>query len=245
MLGFINSFESFGSVDGPGIRFVVFMQGCDMRCLYCHNPETWVANTGQALSASEVIKKALRYRPYWGNNGGITVSGGEALLQIEFLTELFHEAKKYNINTCIDTSASCFTHTEPFFSQFSELMNLTDHVLLDVKHIDNDEHKKLTGRHNSNILDCAKFLSEINKPVWIRHVLVPGITDNDKYICQLRDFLSTLNNIVKIEVLPYHTLGIAKYQKLNIDYKLRDTLPPTQDRLNNANRILSEVPLCE
>lgn len=239
--GFVHSVESFGSVDGPGIRFLIFLQGCPMRCQFCHNPDSWKTGIGEERTADELLDQAERFRTYWGDNGGITVSGGEALLQIDFLLELFEKAKQRGIGTCLDTSAQLFTRKSPFFEKFERLMELTDTVLLDIKHIDDEEHRKLTRHSNANILDCARYLSEIDKPVWIRHVLIPGITDKDEYLVKLRDFLSTLHNIERIEVLPYHTLGVYKYEKLGIDYPLKGVQPPAAERVTNANDILQQA----
>lgn len=239
--GFVHSVESFGSVDGPGIRFLIFLQGCPMRCQFCHNPDSWKTGIGEERTADELLDQAERFRAYWGDNGGITVSGGEALLQIDFLLELFEKAKQRGIGTCLDTSAQLFTRKSPFFEKFERLMELTDTVLLDIKHIDDEEHRKLTRHSNANILDCARYLSEIDKPVWIRHVLIPGITDKDEYLVRLRDFLSTIHNIERIEVLPYHTLGVYKYEKLGIDYPLKDVQPPEAERVANANDILQQA----
>lgn len=239
--GFVHSVESFGSVDGPGIRFLIFLQGCPMRCQFCHNPDSWKTGIGEERTADELLDQAERFRAYWGDNGGITVSGGEALLQIDFLLELFEKAKQRGIGICLDTSAQLFTRKSPFFEKFERLMELTDTVLLDIKHIDDEEHRKLTRHSNANILDCARYLSEIDKPVWIRHVLIPGITDKDEYLVRLRDFLSTLQNIERIEVLPYHTLGVYKYEKLGIDYPLKDVQPPAAERVANANDILQQA----
>lgn len=239
--GFVHSVESFGSVDGPGIRFLIFLQGCPMRCQFCHNPDSWKTGIGEERTADELLDQAERFRAYWGDNGGITVSGGEALLQIDFLLELFEKAKQRGIGTCLDTSAQLFTRKSPFFEKFERLMELTDTVLLDIKHIDDEEHRKLTRHSNANILDCARYLSEIDKPVWIRHVLIPGVTDKDEYLVRLRDFLSTLHNIERIEVLPYHTLGVYKYEKLGIDYPLKDVQPPAAERVANANDILQQA----
>lgn len=239
--GFVHSVESFGSVDGPGIRFLIFLQGCPMRCQFCHNPDSWKTGIGEERTADELLDQAERFRAYWGDNGGITVSGGEALLQIDFLLELFEKANQRGIGTCLDTSAQLFTRKSPFFEKFERLMELTDTVLLDIKHIDDEEHRKLTCHSNANILDCARYLSEIDKPVWIRHVLIPGITDKDEYLVRLRDFLSTLHNIERIEVLPYHTLGVYKYEKLGIDYPLKDVQPPEAERVANANDILQQA----
>ncbi|MCR4999209.1 MAG: pyruvate formate lyase-activating protein [Lachnospiraceae bacterium] len=238
--GYIHSTESFGSVDGPGVRFLIFLKGCDMRCKYCHNPDTWEKNCGEEMTADELLEKALRYKSYWRKEGGITVSGGEALLQIDFLIELFEKAKERGINTCLDTCAQPFTREGEFFEKFERLMKSTDLVLLDIKHIDSAEHKELTGHGNENILDCARYLDEIGKPVWIRHVLVPGITDNDDYLKQTRAFIDTLSNVQKVEVLPYHTLGTFKYEEMGIPYRLEGVEPPSAERIANAKEILTK-----
>lgn len=236
----VHSVESFGSVDGPGIRFVIFLKGCAMRCQYCHNPDTWDRAGGNLRSVDDVLSQALRYRSYWGEKGGITVSGGEALLQIQPLTELFHKAKDLGINTCLDTSAQPFSRKDGRFSAFEALMKYTDLVLLDIKHIDNDAHKRLTGWENENILDCARYLSDIHKPVWIRHVLVPGINDDDESLHRLRSFIDTLSNVERVEVLPYHDLGVYKWEQLGIPYKLTDVKPPTEESVLYARKILTE-----
>ena len=236
----VHSVESFGSVDGPGIRFVIFLKGCAMRCQYCHNPDTWDRAGGNLRSVDDVLSQALRYRSYWGEKGGITVSGGEALLQIQPLTELFHKAKDLGINTCLDTSAQPFSRKDGRFSAFEALMKYTDLVLLDIKHIDNDAHKQLTGWENENILDCARYLSDIHKPVWIRHVLVPGINDDDESLHRLRSFIDTLSNVERVEVLPYHDLGVYKWEQLDIPYKLTDVKPPTEESVLHARKILTE-----
>lgn len=232
--GRIHSTESFGAADGPGVRFIIFLQGCRMRCRFCHNPDTWKIDSGEEHSADELIKKALRYKTYWRQDGGITVSGGEPLLQIDFLIDLLKKAKAEGINTVIDTAGNPFTREEPFFSKFNELMKYTDLLLLDIKEINPERHKDLTGFDNSNILDMAKYLSDINKPVWIRHVLVPGCSDFDEDLDKLGDFISTLKNVQKVEVLPYHTLGKFKWENLGIPYTLEDTDPPTPERIKNA-----------
>ena len=307
MKGYIHSTESFGSVDGPGVRFVIFVSGCPMRCQFCHNPDTWNMTDGELRSTDELIRSALRYRSYWKDGGGITVSGGEPLMQIDFLTELFRKAKEQGIHTTIDTSGALFTREEPFFGKFNELMKYTDlllvdikHIddeqhriltgrsnknildmaeylseigkpvwirtidtsgalftreepffgkfnelmkytdllLVDIKHIDDEQHRILTGRSNKNILDMAEYLSEIGKPVWIRHVLVPERNDTDEYLEKLYNFIKTLNNVQKVEVLPYHTLGEYKWKELGYDYPLAGIEPPTEERIRNANEIL-------
>ncbi len=235
----VHSVESFGSVDGPGIRFVIFLKGCAMRCRYCHNPDTWDRAGGILRSVDDVLSQALRYQSYWGEKGGITVSGGEALLQLRPLTELFRKAKSLGVNTCLDTSAQPFCRKGDSFSAFKELMRYTDLVLLDIKHIDSDAHRRLTGWRNENILDCARYLSDIQKPVWIRHVSVPGINDDDESLRRLRTFLDTLGNVDRVEVLPYHTLGVYKWDQLGIPYTLAEVSPPDEESLIHVRRILT------
>ena len=236
----VHSIESFGSVDGPGIRFVIFLKGCTMRCQYCHNPDTWSRTGGTLRSVDDILAQAQRYQSYWGEKGGITVSGGEALLQIYSLTELFRKAKALGINTCLDTSAQPFSRESSNFSAFEELMKYTDLVLLDIKHIDSEAHKQLTGWRNENILDCARYLSDIEKPVWIRHVLIPGINDDDKWLYRLRAFIDTLSNVERVEVLPYHALGVYKWEQLGIPYPLKDIKSPTNESLLHTQKILTE-----
>ena len=236
MIGHIHSTESFGAADGPGVRFIVFMQGCHMRCRYCHNPDTWKMDGGDEVTADEILKRALRFKPYWGKDGGITISGGDPLLQIDFVIELFKKAKELGINTCIDTAGNPFTKEEPFFSKFEELMKYTDLLLLDLKEINPTRHKDLTGFDNSNIIEMAKYLSEINKPVWIRHVLVPEHSDFDEDLDALGDFIDTLSNVDRVEILPYHTLGKFKWENLGIPYTLESISPPSAERIENAKQ---------
>lgn len=207
-----------------------------MRCRYCHNPDTWKMDGGDEVTADEILKRALRFKPYWGKDGGITISGGEPLLQIEFVIELFKKAKELGINTCIDTAGNPFTKEEPFFSKFEELMKYTDLLLLDLKEINPARHKDLTGFDNSNIIEMAKYLSEINKPVWIRHVLVPEHSDFDEDLDALGDFIDTLSNVDRVEILPYHTLGKFKWENLGIPYTLENISPPSAERIENAKQ---------
>jgi pyruvate formate lyase activating enzyme len=239
---FVHSIESFGSVDGPGVRFVIFLRGCHMRCRYCHNPDTWrpAAAGDEATTVSQLLDQAERYRAYWGQTGGITVSGGEALLQIDGLIALFEEAHRRGISTCLDTAAQPFSRHEPFFGKFLRLMKSTDTVLLDIKHIDSDAHRRLTGHGNENILDCARCLSDLGVPVWIRHVLVPGITDDEEALRRLRAFIDTLKNVERVEVLPYHMLGIYKWAELGLNYTLSDVPTPTQEQIARAEKILRD-----
>ena len=240
-MALVHSTESFGSVDGPGVRFIVFLQGCPLRCQFCHNPDTWKMteeNGAVWKSADALLNQALRYRPYWKNGGGITVSGGEPLLQIDFMLEFFKKAKEKGIHTTIDTAGGPFTREEPFFSKFNELMEYTDLLLVDIKEINNERHQLLTGRSNENILDMARYLSEIDKPIWIRHVLVPERSDYDEDLIELDHFISTLSNVYRVEILPYHTLGVFKWEELNIPYQLEGIKPPVKERVENAKRLL-------
>ncbi|MEF9920666.1 MAG: pyruvate formate-lyase-activating protein [Erysipelotrichaceae bacterium] len=239
MLANIHSFESFGTVDGPGVRFVIFMQGCPMRCAYCHNPDTWDFDKGHPYCLEDVLKEINKYKNYIFKDGGVTISGGEPLLQIDFVICLFKELKKLGYHTCLDTSGILYDETNKILvDKFAELIKVCDLFLLDMKHINNQEHLKLTKQSNVNILKFAAYLSDHHKPIWIRHVLVPGITSNPLYLKELRAFLDTLDSIEKIEVLPYHTMGITKYDKLGIVYPLRGVSEPSKKEIEEANTIL-------
>lgn len=208
-----------------------------MRCKYCHNPDTWEFG-GDTFSAAEVLQKALKYKSYWGGKGGITVSGGEPMLQMQFVTELFTEAKKKGVNTCLDTSGVAFNPDDT--AETDKLLDVTDLVMLDIKHIDDEKHKELTGHSNKNILAFARYLDSKKIPVWIRHVVVPGITFDEKYLELLGEFIGTLSNVEKIETLPYHSLAIPKYDKLGIDYPLRDTPNATKEQASRAKEIIEK-----
>ena len=236
--GRISATESFGSVDGPGIRFIVFVQGCRYRCQYCHNPETWEREGGYEATAEEIFRQAWRYRPYWKQTGGITVSGGEPLLQLEFVTELFRLAKEKGVNTVIDTAGEPFTYDEPFFSAFDDLLPLTDLFLLDLKQIDDEVHRALTGVSNESALALARFLSERGKRMWIRHVLVPGWTTGADDLSRLSDFIASLKTVDRVEVLPYHAMALHKYEELRLPYRLGDTPAPTAEEIACAEEIL-------
>lgn len=237
--GRIHSTENFGTVDGPGVRFVIFMQGCPMRCKFCHNPDTWDLTKGEEKTAEELLDEAKRFRSYWGEDGGITVSGGEALLQIDFLTELFRLAKKEGIHTTLDTCGQPFMETKEYLEKFDTLLEYTDLILLDIKHIDAAEHRELTKHDNANILALARYLDKKKKPIWLRHVLVPGITDKNEYLHELGAFIGTLSNIQKLEVLPYHTMGTYKWENLGIPYPLEGVETPTPERVEQAKKILT------
>ena len=238
MTGRIHSFESFGTVDGPGIRFVVFLQGCPLRCQYCHNPDTWGAG-GTEYTVEEVVARVLKYKNYFGDKGGVTVTGGEPLLQIGFVTELFKALKQKGVHTCVDTSGITFDLENPTsVEKHKKLLEVADLFLLDIKHIDDEACKKLTGQSNAHTLAFAKFLSDNGKPTWIRQVLVPGITDDDESLARTRAFIDTLKSVEKVEVLPYHTMGVVKYEKLGLEYPLKEVSAPTKERVMNAKRIL-------
>ena len=258
-MGKIHSLETFGTVDGPGVRFVVFFQGCPMRCQYCHNPDTWKIEDGEEMTADEIIDRFERNRSFY-QTGGITATGGEPMLQLDFLTELFTKAKEKGIHTCLDTSGIMFPKKHTGADQISEreisltgisenmasdrmekieqLMSVTDLVMLDIKHINDEEHQKLTGQSNSNILAFAKYLDVIGKPVWIRHVVVPGITFDEKELTELGLFLKTLRNVEKLEVLPYHSMGKVKYDNIGMDYVLKDTPQLTKAEAKEAECII-------
>ena len=220
MKGYIHSTESFGTVDGPGLRFVVFMQGCPLRCLYCHNPDTWDKEKGKETTADELLTEYNKNREFY-KRGGITVTGGEPLLQLDFVTELFRKSKEQGIHTCLDTSGIVFNkNSAEQVSRFDELIKHTDLVMLDIKHIDPEKHKTLTGSQNSNVLDFAEYLSENNIPLWIRHVVVKGHTDNKDDLKRLGRYLAHLKTLKALDVLPYHTMGVNKYKELGMSYPL-------------------------
>lgn len=234
----IHSFESFGTVDGPGIRCVIFMQGCPLRCKYCHNPDTWNFDGGMERSVDEMFHEVMKYTNYI-QDGGVTLSGGEPLAQIDFAIELFKKLKKEGIHTCIDTSGIFFdeTNTE-VVAKYDELLKVCDLFLLDIKHIEEDKHIQLTGLSSKKVKAFAKYLSDRNKPVWIRHVLVDGYTNNEADLLKTKAFIDTLNNVEKIEVLPYHTMGLPKYNQLGIAYPLKDTKAPSKESVAKAKEIL-------
>ena len=218
--GRIHSLESFGTVDGPGTRFVVFVQGCPMRCAYCHNPDTWAMTGGTMMEPAEIIEQYERNRPFY-KDGGLTVTGGEPLMQIDFLIDLFTLAKEKDIHTCIDTSGIAFKPgNTALIEKLDKLMTLTNLVMLDIKHIDPEKHKELTQQPNDGILAFAAYLNEKQIPMWIRHVVVPGITDDDEYLYKLGQFIGKFTNLKALDVLSYHTMGEKKYENLGIPYKL-------------------------
>ena len=236
MKGKVHSYETFAAADGPGVRFLVFLSGCPFRCRYCHNPDTWAKPPAFEATADEVLARALRYRPYWGANGGLTVSGGEPMLQAAFVAELFEKAHAAGVTTCLDTAAGCFDRKDP---AQAALLAATDTVLLDLKLFDAAAHRALTGADNAPVLDCARHLSERGTDMWIRRVLVPGVTDGEDDLRQTGAFIRTLSSVRRVEVLPYHALGASKWQRLGLDYALSDARPPTTDEIVRAERLLS------
>ena len=231
----VHSIETFGTLDGPGIRFVIFLQGCPLKCLYCHNRDTWDTNLGNITEVADLISEIKRYVPYMkSSGGGVTVSGGEPLLQAKIITELFKELHKLDIHTCIDTAGSL-----PINDDITSLLKVTDLVLLDIKHIDDEKSKILTGLSNKNNLDFAKYLSNNNFPVWIRQVILPSYTDDENDLLKLKDFIESLSNVEKIELLPYHDLGKFKWKELGFEYSLNDVKSATQEDINRAKTILN------
>ena len=230
----VHSIESFGTVDGPGIRFVLFLQGCSLKCKYCHNRDTWDMTLGEEKTMEEIVEKVKRYKTYMNlSGGGVTVTGGEPLLQVKFLIEFFKKLKEENINTCIDTSGM-FNITD----DIKEVLKYTDLVLLDIKHIDDEKCKKLVGFSNQKELKFAQYLNDINKKMWIRQVLVPGYTDDEKDLLKLKEFLSKLNNVEKIQILKYHSMGKYKWEKLGVKYELEGVRDATTEDEERAKRIL-------
>ena len=238
MVGYVHSTESFGTVDGPGIRFVFFLQGCKLRCKYCHNPDTWTLNAGKTMTIDDAVKEVLKYKHYI-SNGGVTLSGGEPLLQLDFVIELCKKLKENGIHVAVDTSGATFDYTDTELAKkYRELISHVDLFLLDIKHIDSDKHKQITGVGNENTLAFAKFLSDNEKSVWIRYVLCPTLSDEESDIIKLKSFINTLNKVDKIEILPYHSLGEIKYEKLGLPYSLKGIKPPLKEQVDRAKEIL-------
>lgn len=242
MKGYIHSKETFGTVDGPGIRYVLFMQGCPLRCMYCHNPDTWEFGAGEEVSPEEIIGEYLANKQFY-TKGGITVTGGEPLMQTEFVTELFKEAKKYDIHTCIDTSGVTYNPANTLYMEkLDNLLEYTDLVMLDIKHIDSAKHEKLTGKPNHNILEFAKYLSSKDIPLWIRHIIIEGITDDARDLINLGEFIGKLKSLKALDVLPYHTMGVHKYKELGIPYPLEGVEPlPVQKAAEAKKSILEGI----
>ena len=230
----VHSIESFGTVDGPGIRFVLFLQGCHLQCKYCHNRDTWDINGGEYKSVDEIVEKINRYKNYIiPSGGGVTVTGGEPLIQASFVLELFKKLKENGIHTCVDTSGM-FALTDGI----KEVLKYTDLVLLDIKHIDDEKCKELVGVSNKKELEFARYLSDNNIKMWIRQVLVPGYTDDRQDLLKLKDFLATLKTIEKVQILPYHNMGKYKWEKLGLEYPLEGVREASQEDVDRAKKIL-------
>lgn len=233
MTGKINSIESMGLVDGPGVRFVVFMQGCPLRCRFCHNPETWKLNSkAEEYTPEELIKKILNYKPYFKHNGGVTFSGGEPLMQKDFLLECLKLCKKENIHTCIDTAGS--------IPDCKEILEYTDLVMFDIKGTNKENYKNMTGANIDTSLEFLKLCGKMNKKLWIRVVIVPDINDTKEYVDELISFIKPLKNVEKIEFLPYHTLGVHKYEDLGLNYSLKDVPDMDNDKCKKLEKMLKE-----
>ena len=231
ILGNIDSFESMGLVDGPGVRFVVFMQGCPLRCAYCHNPETWSDEKKIQMTPSDLVKKILKYKPYFGTEGGVTFSGGEPLHQPEFLLEALKECKKNGIHTCLDTSGAG--------ENYDESLDYCDLIILDVKELDEEKYKKLTGQNMDWFKNFLKKCQEKHKKMWLRQVIVPGYNDTEESVLKLKDFVSKLHNIEKVELLPYHSMAKEKYKKLGIKYRLENVLDMNKEKCKELEKLLN------
>ena len=231
ILGNIDSFESMGLVDGPGVRFVVFMQGCPLRCAYCHNPETWSDEKKIQMTPSDLVKKILKYKPYFGDEGGVTFSGGEPLHQPEFLLEALKECKRNGIHTCLDTSGAG--------ENYDEILDYCDLIILDVKELDEEKYKKLTGQNMDWFKNFLKKCQEKHKKMWLRQVIVPGYNDTEESVLKLKDFVSKLHNIEKVELLPYHSMAKEKYKKQGIKYRLENVLDMTKEKCKELEKFLN------
>ena len=239
--GRIHSIETFGTVDGPGVRFVVFVQGCPMRCAYCHNPDTWAMEGGTMMEPSEIIEQYERNKGFY-RGGGITVTGGEPLMQIDFLIDLFTLAKQKEIHTCIDSSGIAYKPdaNPQWLEKLDHLLTLTDLVMLDIKHINPEKHKKLTEQPNEGILAFCSYLNEKKVPMWIRHVVVPTITDDDESLYQLGYFIGQFTNLKALDLLPYHTMGKVKYEKLGMKYPLEGVPAMDKNKIIQKKKIVLE-----
>ena len=233
MQGYIHSIETMGLHDGPGIRVVVFMQGCPLRCLFCHNPDTWFKTSKLKMTSDELVNHVRKYRSYIEENGGITLSGGEPLFQSKFVLEVFKKCKLAGINTCLDTAGTGYDK-----AILKDILKYTDLVMLDIKALTNSKYKKMTGKDMDEFNYFVKVLNESNKKVWIRQVIVPGINDSEKYILDLKKYILKINNVEKIELLPYHTMGVEKYKELNIKYRLENVPDMDKEKCQKLNDML-------
>lgn len=231
-IGYLDSIETMGLVDGPGVRVVVFLQGCPLRCIFCHNPETWKIDKKFPITPLELVTRIKKYKNYFGKDGGVTFSGGEPLTQNKFLLETLKLCKKENINTCLDTSG--------VGDNYEEILKYVDLVIMDIKALDSNNYKKITGYDITKSLEFLDYCQKTNKKMWLRQVIIPGINDDEKYILELAKFIKPLKNIERVELLPYHTNGIKKYETLNIPYKLGNTKSMDIEICSNLEKILRE-----
>ena len=233
--GSIDSVETMGLVDGPGIRYVVFLQGCKLRCFFCHNPETWKMEEKNTTTAEELIDKIKRYKNYFGKEGGVTFSGGDPLCQPEFLLECLKQCKQEGIHTCLDTSGvGCNKEIYP------EILSYTDLVILDIKAVTPEAYKKMTGYPMKDFLEFLELCQKLEKKLWLRQVIVPGINDTEEYILELKKYIKNIKNVERVELLPYHLYGVEKYKKLGIPYRLDGVPAMKKEDLDKLNQILQE-----
>ena len=233
-LGKINSIQTLGTVDGPGVRFVVFMQGCNLRCGCCHNPDTWEMSGGKQYSAEELAQKAERYKEYFGTEGGITVSGGEPLLQADFVAELFSECHKRGINTCLDTSGSILNDS------VKNMLNHTDRVLLDIKYTTDEDYKNYVGCSIDRPIEFLEYLNSQKIPVTLRQVIIPTLNDNKENILRLNEIIKKYDCIEKTELLPFKKLCSMKYDKMGIEFPFRDIPEPKRDEIAMLSEEIKE-----
>lgn len=238
MIGKIHSIESLAAVDGPGLRFAVFLQGCPQRCIYCHNPDTWAADGGETMESDALVKKILRYRPYFKNNGGVTVSGGEPFFQAEFVGELFGKLKAEGIHTAVDTSGYFLNPA------VCDALEYTDLVLLDIKHTDPQMYERITGTDQKRLLEFLSYMKKTGQPLWIRQVIIPGYTDTESQMESLVQLLEGAN-VQRVDLLPYHTLGVSKWEALGRTYPLGDTKPPEEETMERLRELVKKYNLKE
>lgn len=233
--GKIHSIETCGTVDGPGLRTVIFLQGCPLRCIYCHNPDTWLLKDGKTESSDNIIKEVTKYRSYIKfSGGGITLSGGEPLMQPDFATDIILKCKKENIHTAIDTSGCIYN------DKTKKLLKETDLILLDIKAADEETYKQITSHEIDSLKQTIAYINDINKPLWVRHVVVPGITDSDKHLNNMLKLLKSLSSLEKLELLPFHKMGEYKWENSHIKYTLDTVLPPEKTKMDKISAFFAK-----
>lgn len=234
MQGYIHSIETMGLVDGPGIRVVIFMQGCPLRCLFCHNPDTWKSGENYLTTSKEIVDTVRKYRSYIEDNGGITLSGGEPLYQSEFTLDILKMCKKAGIHTCLDTSGVGYDK-----KYLEDILKHTDLIILDIKAIDEDNYSKMTGKSMEEFNYFLTQAQKLQKKLWLRQVIVPTINDNVEYIKKLKKYISKIQNVEKVELLPYHTMGVDKYKKLNLKYRLDNIEAMDKEKCRELEKLLN------